>query len=154
MARRFITMPAGYGSTRKISGSPPCTARGSDWPIEYGDLRPHYDAVQREVGISGDAALEVWRPPGDDYPMPPQPVFRQGEILTRGFAKHGLRVAPLPMAINSVPYGGRPACIQDGWCDAGCPTGALANPIVIFGETMRRAGVETRLRLALSPLGF
>ncbi len=48
------------------------------------------------------------------------------------------------MAINSVAYKGRPACIQDGWCDAGCPTGALANPITIFGQTMRRTGVEIR----------
>ncbi|HEY0106581.1 MAG TPA: GMC family oxidoreductase [Rhizomicrobium sp.] len=118
--------------------------KGLDWPIAYEDLRPWYDAVQAETGISGDARQEVWRPPGAPYPMPPQPVFRQGEILAAGFAKRGLRVAPLPMAINSVAYGGRPACIQDGWCDAGCPTGALANPIVIFGQAMRRAGVEIR----------
>jgi choline dehydrogenase-like flavoprotein len=54
------------------------------------------------------------------------------------------RVAPLPMAINSVAYQGRPACIQDGWCDAGCPTGALANPIVLYGKRMRDAGVMLR----------
>lgn len=116
---------------------------GFDWPIEYRDLRPYYDAVQTEVGISGDAEQEIWRPPGEPYPMPPQPTFRQAQLLAGGFAKRGLKVAPLPMAINSVPYHGRPACLQDGWCDAGCPTGALANPIVIFGEALKRAGVET-----------
>ncbi len=118
--------------------------KGLDWPIEYKDLRPYYDSVQKEIGIAGDAVQEVWRPPGDAYPMPPQPVFRQGEILAAGFAKKGLRVAPLPMAINSVEYNGSPPCIQDGWCDAGCPIGALANPIVIFGQAMKRAGVEIR----------
>jgi choline dehydrogenase-like flavoprotein len=118
--------------------------KGLDWPIAYDDLRPWYDAVQSEIGIAGDAKQEVWRPPGDPYPMPPLPIFRQGEILATAFAKHGLRVAPLPMAINSVPYKGRPACLQDGWCDAGCPTGALANPIVIFGRDMARTGVELR----------
>ncbi len=35
--------------------------RGQDWPIAYADLRPFYDQMQREVGISGDAAAEVWR---------------------------------------------------------------------------------------------
>src|SRR5450432_142107 len=118
--------------------------KGLDWPIDYDDLRPYYDALQSEIGVSGDAEQEIWRPPADPYPMPPQPVFRQGEIIAAGFKRLGSRVAPLPMAINSVAYHGRPACIQDGWCDAGCPTGALANPIAIFGETLARVGVETR----------
>jgi choline dehydrogenase-like flavoprotein len=118
--------------------------KGLDWPIAYEDLRPYYDRLQEEIGVSGDAVREVWRPPGEPYPMPGLPTFRQGEILASGFARNGHRVAPLPMAINSVEYHGRPACIQDGWCDAGCPTGALANPIVIFGLAMARAGVEMR----------
>jgi choline dehydrogenase-like flavoprotein len=117
--------------------------KGLDWPIDYEDLRPYYDQLQAEIGISGDADQEVWRPPGEPYPMPPQPVFRQGELIAAGFRRLGGRVAPLPMAINSVQYHGRPACIQDGWCDAGCPTGALANPITIFGDSLARAGVET-----------
>ncbi len=59
--------------------------KGLDWPITYDDLRPWYDAVQEESvsrampgGKSGDRRA---RP----YPMPPQPVFRQGEILAAGF---------------------------------------------------------------------
>lgn len=126
--------------------------RGLDWPIDYDDLRPYYDALQTEIGISGDAVQEVWRPPGEPYPMPPQPIFRQGEIIAAGFKRVGGRVAPLPMAINSIPYHGRPACIQDGWCDAGCPTGALANPITIFSESLARAGVETRYHATASRL--
>jgi choline dehydrogenase-like flavoprotein len=123
---------------------------GFDWPIEYRDLQPYYDALQKEVGLSGDKDQEIWRPPGEPYPMPPQPVFRQAQLLAEGFARQGLKTAPLPMAINSVPYKGRPACLQDGWCDAGCPTGALANPIVIFGEAMKKAGVETRYNAFVS----
>jgi choline dehydrogenase-like flavoprotein len=115
---------------------------GLDWPIEYEDLRPYYDSVQAEVGISGDARLEVWRPPGAPYPMPPLPVLQHGEVIARGFRAAGERVAPLPMAINSIPYRGRPPCIQDGWCDAGCPTGALANPLAVFGAELAARGVE------------
>jgi len=126
--------------------------KGLDWPIDYEDLRPYYDRLQSDVGLSGDAELEVWRPPGAPYPMPPQPVFRQGEIIGAGFAALGQHVAPLPAAINSVPYKGRPACIQDGWCDAGCPTGALANPIVLFAEAMEKANVETRMGAHVSRL--
>ncbi|MCH1492777.1 MAG: FAD-binding protein, partial [Luminiphilus sp.] len=28
--------------------------RGLDWPLQYDDLRPYYDRVQDQVGISGD----------------------------------------------------------------------------------------------------
>jgi choline dehydrogenase-like flavoprotein len=116
--------------------------KGLDWPISYEELRPWYDRVQAEVGLSGDAAREVWRPTGEPYPMPPLPVFNQGLVIARGFEKLGLRTAPLPLAINSVERDGRPACIFDGWCDAGCPTGALANPLAVYLPKAFEAGAE------------
>jgi choline dehydrogenase-like flavoprotein len=100
-----------------------------DWPIRYEDLRPWYDRVQEELGVSGDSEQESWRPPGEPYPMPPVPVFAQGKLIARGFEKLGMEVAPLPLAVTTRPFDGRPACIWDGWCDAGCPIGALANPL-------------------------
>lgn len=105
--------------------------RGLDWPIGYDELAPWYDEVQEEAGVSGDAEQEIWRPPGAPYPLPPVPVFPQGEILARGFSARGLHTAPLPLAILSKRYRGRAACLWDGWCDAGCPIGALANPMTV-----------------------
>lgn len=118
--------------------------KGLDWPISYEDLRPHYDQVQREVGISGDAKAEVWRPEGEPYPMPPLPVFGQGRAIARGFEALGMRTSPLPLAVNSRPYQGRPACIFDGWCDAGCPTGALGNPVAVYLTQALKSGAEIR----------
>lgn len=115
-----------------------------DWPLRYADLQPYYDRIQEEVGLSGDAGLEVWRPPGAPYPMPPRAQFRQADLIAGGFSKLGLRTSPLPMAINSVPYKGRPACQNDGWCDAGCPTLALANPLAVYLPAAQRAGAELR----------
>lgn len=124
--------------------------RGLDWPIGYDDLRPHYDRVQEEVGMSGDAAKEVWRPAGAPYPMPPLETFAQARILSAGFEKLGLRTAPMPMAITSREYGGRPACVYDGWCDAGCPVGALANPLVVHQPAARKAGATFRTHASVT----
>ncbi len=118
--------------------------RGLDWPLSYDDLRPWYDKIQAEVGLSGDAAAEKWRPPGDAYPLPALPVFRQGEVIARGFAERGLGTAPIPLAITSQAFKGRPPCLFDGWCDAGCPIGALANPLVTYLAWARGAGAQVR----------
>ncbi len=104
--------------------------RGLDWPLTYHELRPYYDRIQKQLGISGDKMAEIWRPKGAKYPMDPVPTLAQGEVIARGFKKLGRKTAPLPMAINTDEYNGRDPCIWDGWCDAGCPTGALANPLV------------------------
>jgi choline dehydrogenase-like flavoprotein len=106
--------------------------RGLDWPISYADLRPYYDRVQDFVGLSGDASREPWRPPGADYPLPPIPVFRHAELLGEGFARKKIPVSPIPITVLSQPYRDRPACLWDGWCDAGCPIGAISNPLMTY----------------------
>lgn len=116
--------------------------RGLDWPFEYATLRPYYDAVQQDVGIAGDHEQEIWRPPGDPYPLPPVLVTNHGRTLARGFEALGMHTAPNPMAILTRPYNGRPACIWDGWCDAGCPTGALANPLAVHLPRAFKAGAR------------
>ncbi|MCU0757829.1 MAG: GMC family oxidoreductase [Steroidobacteraceae bacterium] len=113
--------------------------RGLDWGLDYDTLRPWYDRVQREVGVSGDAAREPWRGPGEPYPMPPLRTFAHGDLLAEGFRRVGMPVAPMPIAVNSQPYDGRPACLYDGWCDAGCPIGALGNPLFTYlGRALAR----------------
>ncbi len=121
-----------------------------DWPIEYKDLQPFYDQVQSEVGISGDAKAEKWRPAGADYPMPPMPIFTQGNIIAKGFEKMGMSTSPIPLAINSQPYNDRQSCLYDGWCDAGCPIGALANPLVTYLPKAFSDGAEIRNHATVS----
>ena len=120
--------------------------RGVDWPIDYETLRPWYDRIQSEMMLSGDAVAEVWRPPGAPYPQPALKAFRQGEVIATGFERLGMRVAPAPLAILSQPVLGRAACLYDGWCDAGCPIGALANPLVTHIPRARAAGAHFEAR--------
>ncbi|MDC0573992.1 FAD-binding protein, partial [Luminiphilus sp.] len=115
---------------------------GLDWPMTYPELAPHYDQVQAEVGLSGDSVKERWRPEGAPYPMPPLPLFTQSRLLAKGFEKTGRHTSPLPLAINSEPYQGRRSCQYDGWCDAGCPIGALGNPLVVWLPRALAAGAE------------
>ena len=118
--------------------------KGLDWPISYDELRPHYDLIQKEAGLAGDAKAEVWRPEGEPYPMKPVPMLAQGRLLAKGFAALDMRTAPLPMAVNTEAYDGRAPCIWDGWCDAGCPIGALANPLATYLPVAERAGATIK----------
>ena len=115
---------------------------GLDWPLNYAELGPHYDQVQAEVGLSGDSVEERWRPQGAPYPMPPLPLFAQSRVLAKGFERTGRHTSPLPLAINSQPYKGRPSCHYDGWCDSGCSIGALGNPLAVWLPRALAAGAR------------
>ena len=105
---------------------------GLDWPFGYDELRPWYDLVQREVGLSGDAAAERSRPPGEPYPLASLPTFASDDLLARGLRELGHHTHPTPQAILSASYNDRQPCLADSWCVAGCPTGALGNPLVTY----------------------
>ena len=138
----FANFPRLLPNDFKVKGE---HGRGLDWPIAYKDLAPFYDKVALDVGVSGDAkAEEIWRPAGKPYPMPPMKTFRNGQVWLKGFEAVGIRVVPAAVGMNSTTYKGRPACIYDGWCHIGCPTGALSNPLVTYLGEARKAGAEVR----------
>jgi choline dehydrogenase-like flavoprotein len=88
-----------------------------DWPISYAELEPYYTMVDWEIGVSGLAAANPFEPPRTrPYPMPPVPVKSSGVLFERGARKLGWHPAPAPLAINSIAYGGRPACVHCGFC--------------------------------------
>ena len=124
--------------------------QGTDWPVGYDDLRPYFDRIQEEVGVAGDVRTETDRPDHTPYPMPPLPVFPQAKRLARGFERLRRPTRPTSAAINTVAYRDRPACIWDGWCDAGCPIGALANPLVTYLPRALAAGARFVARTCTS----
>ncbi len=65
-------------------------------------------------------------------------------IWVKACAEHGIRLVPACVGMNSTEYKGRAACIYDGWCHVGCPTGALSNPIVTYLGEARSKGAEVR----------
>ncbi|MBX9777582.1 MAG: GMC family oxidoreductase [Xanthobacteraceae bacterium] len=119
--------------------------KGLDWPISYDDLLPWFDRAADDIGVSGNAQAERrWYPVGKDYPMPPLKSFKQGDIFNEAFAKHGYPLAPMPVAINSTEYKGRPACVNCGWCHVGCASGAHGTPLVSHLRDARARGAQVR----------
>ena len=101
-----------------------------DWPISYDDLAPYYDAVERLVGIQGLAGADPFAEPRGPYPMPPGYPSKSGLLLSRAARALGYHPHPMPMAINSITYEGRPACVNCGFCAFGCPSNSKGSTAV------------------------
>ncbi|HZS56309.1 MAG TPA: GMC family oxidoreductase [Bryobacteraceae bacterium] len=99
---------------------------GENWPIEYKDVAPYYDLVERYVGVTGMPEGQSVLP--DGIYQPPMGFscaelkFREtakqrfGRIMTQG------RSANLTLGIN-----GRQPCHYCGPCERGCITHSYFN---------------------------
>ena len=115
-----------------------------DWPLAYGDLEPHYAAVERLLGVAGEETnpFAAWR--SGPYPMPPGDDMPMALVSSAAAERAGLHPYRAPTAVNSVPYDGRPACVDCGFCGGyGCPVHAKGDPIA----ALRRALSTGRCRL-------
>jgi choline dehydrogenase-like flavoprotein len=113
---------------------------GADWPIGYDDLRPHYAKVERELGVAGECG--PFAPEPYALPMPPHRMSWHAQVLSRGARALGAHPFAPPIAINSAPYDGRPACIYCGWCASGCPTGAKATALETYLARAEKLGAN------------
>lgn len=81
-----------------------------DWPIDYDDLEPYYDAVEHAVGVCGPSRPRRFDGPRRrGYPMPPFSESAATPKLRAGAATLGIDTDAVPLLINSVPFRGRPA---------------------------------------------
>lgn len=102
---------------KTLYGTPPGTTL-VDWPISYQDLEPFYTQAEYEIGISGQAGANPFESPrSKPYPMPPLPYDRPANVFIRGAKKMGLHPFPLPLAILTEVYDGRPPCIRCTYCE-------------------------------------
>ncbi len=88
-----------------------------DWPISYDDLEPCYEKAEWEIGVSGDDSGNPFAAPRrKDYPMPPHAYTKAARFLEPVARRLGMHPFHPPMLRNTVPYGGRPACIHCRYC--------------------------------------
>ena len=116
-----------------------------DWPIGYQDLEPYYAVVERLLGVAGEETnpFAAWR--SGPYPMPPG-ADMYGALLTSAVAeRHGLHPYRAPGGVNSIPYDGRPACNNCGFCGQyGCPIEAKGDPVAVLRRALRTGRCEIR----------
>ncbi len=94
---------------------------GENWPIEYKDLVPYYEKVEKSIGISGLAEGLGQLP--DSVFLPPM-GFTCGEQTFRARLKNKMgRVMTMGRtAILTKAHNGRAACHYCGPCEQGCIT--------------------------------
>jgi choline dehydrogenase-like flavoprotein len=119
-AWRFVPLDFRMASTYGV----PEGSSLADWPLSYEELEPVYERAEWEIGVCGDGRQSrLLGQRGRGYPMPPVPDNPERKLLGEAAGGLGWEAGPVPLAINSVPYGGRPACIRCGVCIGfACPT--------------------------------
>jgi choline dehydrogenase-like flavoprotein len=118
----------------------------ADWPVSYAEMEPYYELAERDFGVSGAADANPFQAPRKSpYPNPAHPQRVTGRVLAGGANKLGYTPFPVPMGINSRPYGGRPQCMYGGACRSyGCPIHAKGTT---FSVSLPRAQATSRLEL-------
>jgi gluconate 2-dehydrogenase alpha chain len=116
-----------------------------DWPVTYDELEPYYTAVEYGIGVAGEETnpFAEWR--SAPFPMPPgADMF--GAVLSSAAAEaRGLHPYRAPTAVNSVPFDGRPACNNCGFCGhQGCAIEAKGDPLALLRRALRTGRCEIR----------
>jgi choline dehydrogenase-like flavoprotein len=98
---------------------------GEDWPIDYADLAPYYDKIEREVGVCGNYDHLEDLP--DGIFLPPVPMKCTEIAIQNGAKKLGIPVIHVRKATLSRATKTRPACHFCGNCMSGCDVVAKYN---------------------------
>jgi choline dehydrogenase-like flavoprotein len=98
----------------------------ADWPITYETLEPFYERAEWELGAAGNGnSIQHQIPRKRNYPLRPVDPSPQTVALKNGARQLGWVTTPVPLLINTEPYGGRAACIECKYCVGfACPTDA------------------------------
>lgn len=96
-----------------------------DWPIDYYELEPFYNRVDRFLGVAGLGGDPAYPP--QDYEMPPHPLGKGGMKAAQGLNALGWHWWPGTNAIPSWNFKNMAKCVRWGVCETGCPAGAKAS---------------------------
>ncbi|HYP46105.1 MAG TPA: GMC family oxidoreductase, partial [Propionibacteriaceae bacterium] len=90
-----------------------------DWPIDLAELEPYYARAEDNIGVAGTGN------------RPHHAPNNNAKVMLEGARRMGYTKASTGhYGHNSVPYDGRPATIQDGFCFEGNKSRAKWSPLV------------------------
>jgi choline dehydrogenase-like flavoprotein len=95
------------------------------WPFDYADLEPHYEIVERLLGVSGDGGDPTSPPRRRPLHPPHLDLSSTSRALWDAARRLGMRPFRLPLAINGGHDEERETCTACGVCDGfACAIGA------------------------------
>ncbi|MCK5907960.1 MAG: GMC family oxidoreductase, partial [Flavobacteriales bacterium] len=114
-----------------------------DWPIDYEDLEPYYDKVEKVVGVSGEARKHSTLEPRSslDFPFPPLNENIISTWIDDACQKEGYSAVRCARAIVSQPINDRTSCSYSHYCGSyGCSTGAKGSARVALIDEALKTG--------------
>ena len=111
------------------AGMLPPGSTAIDWPVGYDELEPDYDAVEQELGVSGQGGVNPFEGPRSrDYPLGPLRRTGWTELIAEVSRRRDMHPFAGPAAILSEPFQGQPACTYCGFCNFnGCHADAKSS---------------------------
>ncbi|MBV7266296.1 GMC oxidoreductase [Erythrobacter ani] len=114
------------------------TGLGSDWPIDYDDLVPYWQELERIMLIAGSSEIGRVYPGTEEYPQPAHQLTSADEIMVqKGNGNH----FPMPTAKLSRSVGARGRCCSSAKCNL-CPVGAKFTAFNAMDETLSHPSVS------------
>lgn len=98
-----------------------------DWPLDYNEMEPYFDKVEKIVGISGRVVDHSTLEPRSNanFPYPPLAENIASQWIDKAANKIGYMAVPVPRAILSVPDKKRSSCVYSNYCGSyGCSSDA------------------------------
>ena len=115
-----------------------------DWVIDYSELEPYYEMVERVIGVSGEVTKHKYQEPRStkDFPYPPLEEHSISKLIDSSFKRLNFTPFKTPRAILSKSKDSRDSCYYSNYCGSyGCSSGAkgsareaLINPALESGN--------------------
>lgn len=121
-----------------------------DWPLQYDELRPHFEAVTQLLRVAAASDDLEGLLPLYGAAEPPPPISMQATaVLTRleshraDLRRQGIWFGGSRLALRTRDTNSGPGCLSCGLCLSGCPYGAIWNAADSLDELCAR-GLDYR----------